>query len=204
MRRGDGRTALQDGGRRRRLFFVASSVALGCALAAVGAPDGANSDVRSPEARHGRPLLGVIRWDMYSGHPAITQKQEFGFLKPPEFHWRCPWFVRRTGDPEAPLSFNADYSKGAIREVTDQEIVYAAEAGIDYWAFGYYGRHKQWGTGDNLEAYLVSPHKHRIGFCVIVECDKVGMNARWEPPRTVYRPRPSWLIGGRTYPASLD
>ena len=183
-------------------LFRAVYVAAGLALAAAEAPGGAGADVGSPGTGSRRPLLGVIRWDMYSGHPTITQKQEFGFLKPPEFHWRCPWFARRTGDPDAPLSFNPEYSRKAIQEVTDQEIVYASGAGIDYWAFGYYGRHKQWGTGDNLEAYLVSPHKRRIGFCVIVECDKVGMNARWEPPRTIYRPD-AVLADWRTYVAGI-
>jgi predicted small secreted protein len=28
-----------------------------------------------------RPLVGVIRWDGYNGSPALTQQQEFGFLK---------------------------------------------------------------------------------------------------------------------------
>ncbi|MBM3476691.1 MAG: hypothetical protein FJX75_25750 [Armatimonadetes bacterium] len=56
-----------------------------------------------------RPLLGVIRWDMYSGNSEITQKQEFGFLKPEEYWWRAPFFVRRTGDWEHPLPLGSRY-----------------------------------------------------------------------------------------------
>ncbi|MCX7008113.1 MAG: hypothetical protein NTY53_12845, partial [Kiritimatiellaeota bacterium] len=58
-----------------------------------------------------RPLLGVIRWDMYTGDLFTTQKQEFGFLKPEQYQWRAPFFVRRTGNPESPLAFNPDNAK---------------------------------------------------------------------------------------------
>jgi hypothetical protein len=90
----------------------------------------------------GRPLIGVIRWDGYNGSPVWTQQQEFGFLKPEEYHWRAPWFVRRTGDPENPLEFNPEFSQQVIQEVTNQEIVFASNAGIDYWAFCHYAKHK--------------------------------------------------------------
>ena len=47
-----------------------------------------------------RPLLGVQRWDMYSGKGA-TQRQELGylpgkqgFLKDPQWHKRAPFFCR--------------------------------------------------------------------------------------------------------------
>ena len=56
------------------------------------------------ESQRHRPLLGVQRWDMYSGEGA-TQRQELGylpgrrgFLKPAEWHDRAPFFVRLTKD----------------------------------------------------------------------------------------------------------
>ena len=97
---------------------------------------------KSQAADGERPIVGVIRWDGYSGHPQLTQKQEMGYLKPEKWHGRSPWFFRRTGNPEQPLDFNPTYDKNVIRDITEQEIQYAADAGIDYWAFCYYAKHK--------------------------------------------------------------
>jgi hypothetical protein len=132
----------------------------------------------------GRPLLGVIRWDMYTGHPYTTQKQEFGFLKPEQYHWRAPFFVRRTGNPDAPLAFNPGYSMEVYQPVMEQEIEFAASAGIDYWAFGFQGQCKKFREPlrDALNAYLASPQKNRVNFCVIVNCPAVAQEAWYEPP----------------------
>jgi len=145
------------------------------------------STVGAQEARL-RPLLGVIRWDMYSGNPEITQKQEFGFVKPEEYWWRAPFFVRRTGDPGHPLAFNPEFSLDALQEAMDQEIRFAASCGIDYWAFGFERSDRNWGIRYNLDAYLKSPLKSEIGFCVIANAPAVGNLKRWEPPDTVYDP----------------
>jgi hypothetical protein len=125
---------------------------------------------------------------MYSGDREITQKQEFGFLKPEEYWWRAPFFARRTGDPEHPLAFNPDLSMDVLQEAMDQETRFAASAGIDYWAFGFERSDRNWGLRYNLEAYLKSPLKGEIGFCVIANGPAVGNLKRWEPPSTVYDP----------------
>ena len=130
-----------------------------------------------PNAEKGkRPLVGVIRWDGYNGSPQWTQEQEFGFLKPEKHHWRAPWFVRRTGNPDKPLRFNPDFDKEVIQAVTDREIGYAADAGIDYFAFCHFAKHKGggWQLRENLEAYLKSPGKSRIGFSLICIGAHVG------------------------------
>ncbi|MFA6560643.1 MAG: hypothetical protein WCV00_01885 [Verrucomicrobiia bacterium] len=131
-----------------------------------------------------RPLIGVIRWDMYSGHPFTTHKQEFGFLKPEQYHWRAPFFARRTGNPDAPLTFNPGYSMQVYQEAMEQEIQFAASSSIDYWAFGYEGpsgrvRHP---LRDALDAYLASPRKSRVNFCLIVNCPVVAKVGYYEPP----------------------
>lgn len=140
--------------------------------------------VGSPAAENIRPLLGVIRWDMYTGHPYATQKQEFGFLKPEQFQWRAPFFVRRTGNSEEPLTFNPEYSSEVYQKVMEQEIGFAASAGIDYWAFGYEAHPHagvRSGLRDALDAYLASPQKDRIHFCVIVNCTAVAKTKYYEP-----------------------
>ncbi len=136
-----------------------------------------------------RPMLGVIRWDGYNGSPAWTQNQEFGFFKPEQYHWRAPWFVRRTGDTNTPLSFNPSYDKAIIQQITDQETLYAA-AGIDYWAFCYYAKYKGGlQLRDNLEAYLKSPQKSRVKFALINICEHVGQGV---PGVTNQSPAVAW------------
>lgn len=134
------------------------------------------------------PLVGVIRWDGYNGSPAITQKQEFGFLKPAQHHWRAPWFVKLTGDPEKPLSFNPEYKQSEIQKVTNQEIRYAADAGIDYWAFCHFLKSKGdgWQLRNNLQAYLDSPLKKRIGFSLICLGGHIGAGLPTSGPDTTW------------------
>jgi hypothetical protein len=45
--------------------------------------------VNAREITPSRPALGVIRWDMYFGHPFRTQIQEMNFLRPEKYHWRA-------------------------------------------------------------------------------------------------------------------
>jgi hypothetical protein len=131
------------------------------------------ADVLGPVTN--RPLVGVIRWDGYNGHPVVTKKQEMGFLKPEKWHSRAPWFFRKTGDSEHPLEFNPSYDKDIIRKITDEEIEYAASAGVDYWAFCYYAKYKGgWGLRDNFEAYLTSPLRSRIKSSIILLGEHVG------------------------------
>jgi len=96
-----------------------------------------------------RPLLGVQRWDMYSGKGA-TQQQELGylpgkqgFLRDPEWHGRAPFFCRLTEDVDwvthpaqaGPLWFNYPFSQELLQESMDQEIRYAYNAGIDFFIY---------------------------------------------------------------------
>lgn len=147
-------------------------------------PHSRAQDPPSNSSASSRPTLGVIRWDMYTGHPYTTQRQEFGFLKPEAYQWRAPFFVRRTGDPEKPLRFNPDNRPEVYQAAMEQEIQFASAAGIDYWAFGYEG---PGGKGVEclrvaLDAYLASPRKADIRFCVIVNCPDVAKVEFYEPP----------------------
>jgi hypothetical protein len=165
-------------GMKRFLWALAYVLVCSCTVPAQQA------DADRDAAAVRRPLLGVIRWDMFTGHPFTTQTQEFGFLKPEKYHWRAPFFVRRTGNPDAPLTFNPEYRREVYQEAMEQEIAFAAGAGIDYWAFGYErrGAPARRGLQDAIEAYLASPRKSRIRFCVIVSCSDVAKVQYYEPP----------------------
>jgi len=174
------------------------------------APAQSAASVR-PVARE-RPLFGVIRWDGYNGGH-FTQNQEFPFIKSEEHHWRAPWFVRRTGDPEKPLAFNPEFKQEIVHEVTDQEIRYAASCGIDFWAFCHFRRDKGdgWQLRNNLQAYLDSPLKPEINYALICIGEHVGKGiegeespeATWEDWRAYVREYIE-LMREPTYQTVLD
>jgi len=97
----------------------------------------------------GRPLIGVQRWDMYSGRGA-TQRQELGylpgehgFLKPAKWHDHAPFFCRLTKDVDwvkhpanaGPVWFNYPFSQELLQKTMDQEIRYAYNTGIDFFIY---------------------------------------------------------------------
>lgn len=128
-----------------------------------------------------RPLLGVQRWDMFSGKGA-TQGQELGyepgghgFLKPGEWHWRAPFFCRRTEDVDwvnhaadaGPLWFNYPFSESVLQEAMDKEIDFATEAGIDFFIFNGPTRtlySNAWELHNNLDAYLNNTRSDKTKF----------------------------------------
>ena len=126
------------------------------------------------EARErGRPLLGVQRWDMFSGKGA-TQQQELGylpgkqgFLKDHEWHDRAPFFCRLTRDVDwiehpanaGPLWFNYPFSQQLLQETMDQEIRYAYNAGIDFFVYNGPARKlyaNGWELRNNLDCHMAS------------------------------------------------
>ena len=143
------------------------SVTFFCVVASTQTIDANESTKRS------RPLLGVQRWDMYSGKGA-TQKQEIGylpggqgFLKDPKWHHRAPFFCRLTKDVKwikhpketGPLWCNHPFSNRFLQKAMDQEIRFAYDAGIDF--FIYHGPARKlfansWELKNNLDAHMAS------------------------------------------------
>jgi len=134
-------------------------------------------------SRRNRPLLGVQRWDMYSGKGA-TQRQELGylpgkqgFLKPAEWHHRAPFFCRLTRDvdwikhPEnsGPLWFNYPFSRELLQKTMDQEIRYAYNAGVDFFIYNGPARKlipNAYELKNNLDAHMASkmPEAKKMNF----------------------------------------
>lgn len=91
---------------------------------------------------------------MYHGETEPTQKQELGylpgkqgFLRPEEWHDRAPFWVRRTKDVDwvehpkdaGPLWFNYPFRKELKYRTYDQEVRFAANAGIDFFIHNEHG-----------------------------------------------------------------
>lgn len=146
----------------------------------------------APETKPERPLLGVIRWDAWSGG-RVTGEVERS-LGPKKYHFRLPFFAKAVSDEKVEI-------QGGTKEVMDREIAYAAEAGIDYWAFLIYPEANEMTVA--LMNYLASKEKDRINFATVLhhqlDCRKEdwpAFQARlvglWEEPtyQTVLGGRP--------------
>lgn len=130
----------------------------------------------SPDAASGRtlPVVGAIRWDAWFEGSDYEKN-----LTPRRWHDRLPFYARIS--PDGSVSVRSDSEK-----VMDQEITYAKDAGIGFWAFCYY--HYQSGTlGDRynygLRRYLASKKRAGLDFCLILQASHIGLRKDW--PQTV-------------------
>lgn len=81
-----------------------------------------------------RPTIGVIRWDAWNqinGQYDFMSNFSHGYLTPERYHYRLPFFAKILSDNN--VTFDGD-----TQQIMDQEILYAKQAGFDYWAFDTY------------------------------------------------------------------
>jgi hypothetical protein len=104
-----------------------------------------------------RPAVGAIRWDAWTGGGVTKQVERT--LGPRKYHDRLPWFAEVVDDTKVRID-------GGHQKIMDQEIAYAADAGLDYWAFVQYPASDS--MSRSLTQYLASQHRHRINFCLII------------------------------------
>jgi hypothetical protein len=119
-----------------------------------------------------RPTVGAIRWDAWSGGSVTAQVEKT--LGPARFHQRLPWFAQVTGPDAVSIA-------GGTPEVMDREISFAADAGLDYWAFLLYPSDSP--MSGALAGYLASPVRHRLGFCLILHSSLKVSAERWPAER---------------------
>lgn len=101
----------------------------------------------APEAR---PTVGAIRWDGWYGGGSVVKAVEAS-LGQPKYHFRLPWFAQVIGPDK--VSINGDSPA-----VVEQEIAYAARAGLNYWAFVHYWDEAP-GMSIGLNRYRAAPDK---------------------------------------------
>ncbi len=189
-----------------------------------GAIDGNREDWTGwgvPTVDNGEPLFGVQRWDMYSGK-GTTQGQELGyvpggegFLKPEEWHYRAPFFCRKTADVDwiqhpadaGPLWFNHPFEQALLQEAMDQEIDFATDAGIDFFIFNGPTRtlySNGWELHNNLDAYLNNTREDKTKFVFAlyghdaIDYGRTKVNLMLDEI-VGYMQRPSWqkVMGNR-------
>lgn len=121
-----------------------------------------------------RSIVGAIRWDAWHGDAGVRGGSEVfktdkatltpglaveRSLGPKHWHYRLPFYSKVISDDKVEIRANS-------QDVMDQEIAYAADAGLDYWAFLTYHPESPMTLGLNL--YLSSKDKVKIKFCVIL------------------------------------
>jgi hypothetical protein len=118
-----------------------------------------------------KPLVGAIRWDAWydpaDGRVAAAVERALG---PHRYHHRMPFFGTETG-------YDSVRINGASQSIIDQEIFFAADAGIDYWAFDSYAPVNPLSTA--LKLYLTSSRRSTIQFCMIGSIANGGTSNRY-------------------------
>lgn len=109
----------------------------------------------------GDAIVGAIRWDAWQ-HPTedtIRTAMETS-LGPAQYQWRLPFFC------ETPTSSTAVCT--GDQSDMDDEIAYAVEAGLDYWAFFWYGIGSTNGMDASWNLYQSSPYRNSINWCLYI------------------------------------
>ena len=95
-------------------------------------------------------------------------------LSPEKHRFRLPWFAQVDASGRAHLDASAE-------GVMEQEIAYAKQAGIDYWAFLTYPEADAMSSA--LARYLRNPKRAGLGFCLILHQTLSVPAARWPAER---------------------
>jgi hypothetical protein len=150
-----------------------------------------------------RPIVGAIRWDGWYGDGVVTKAVEAS-LGQPKYHFRLPWFAQVQGDGVVRIH-------GDSQAIVEQEIAYAAEAGLNYWAFVDYWNEAP-GMSIALNCYLAAKDKRGLRYCLVGEGHRLDIigSAGWKrlvehfqhpDYQTVLNGRPLLFVFGK--PAKL-
>ena len=119
-----------------------------------------------------RPTVGAIRWDAWSGGGVTEQVEQT--LSPDKYRFRLPWFATVDASGRAHIDASAE-------GIMEQEIAFAKQAGLDYWAFLTYPQADAMSSA--LARYLRSPRRADLGFCLILHQTLSVPAARWPAER---------------------
>ena len=109
------------------------------------------------------PVAGAIRWDAWydSQHREAVEAA----LGPAQWHFRAPWFSKEIASDA--LSINGNY-----QSVIDYELALAADAGLRYWAYVWYGESHHMQNAWLL--HQASSLKNRMSWCLLWQFSDLG------------------------------
>ncbi len=119
-----------------------------------------------------RPTVGAIRWDAWMGDSDWIGVQVDKDLGPNQFHYRLPFYATEINANQVSIIANT-------QAIIDQEIAYASNAGLNYFAYVLYHNSDPLLAGEEtaLNLYFSSAHKSDINFCFIL--DGVALIEGW-------------------------
>ncbi len=126
-----------------KLLPIMLGVLFACCSASVG------------EENRPRAIVGAIRWDAWHGDaegpasPGLAVERALG---PKHWHYRLPFYAKVVGE-------NKVEARANTQAIMDQEITYASNTQLDYWAFLTYDPTSSMNIG--LRLYLSSPLKSK-------------------------------------------
>ena len=115
--------------------------------------------------------IGAIRWDGWYGDGGVVKAVEAS-LGQPKYHFRLPWFAQVKADGSVRIN-------GDSQAIMEREIAYAAQAGLNYWAFVDYLDEAP-DLSIALNRFLAAPDKRGLRYCLVEEghrLDKAGAEA---------------------------
>ncbi|MBW7457373.1 discoidin domain-containing protein, partial [Paenibacillus sepulcri] len=115
--------------------------------------------------RQEKTIVGAIRWDWWgaTSDPNNPGTETQMTLSPGEYHFRLPWYATVTGADSVSIP---QYTQ----EIVDEEIEYANNAGIDYWAFVMYE------SPTARDLYLSSEHKDDVKWSAMLGASGYSLN----------------------------
>lgn len=123
------------------------------------APSGYVKPVRPYVGNTDGAIVGALRWDAWHHPTADTIRAAVETsLGPSKYHWRLPFFATEPTAESATIAGD--------QASMDAEIGYAVKAGLDYWAFFWYGLASTNGMRKAWDYYQASPRKAEINWCL--------------------------------------
>ena len=118
------------------------------------------------------PIVGAIRWDAWSGGAVTAQVERT--LGSEKYRDRLPWFATVVDDKTVSIV-------GGNQKTMDEEIRFAADAGLNYWAFVMYPEQDSMSNG--IQLYLESTRSNEIKFSVILHNNLGVRDESWTHER---------------------
>ena len=135
--------------------------------------------------------FGAIRWDAWYTHDGVKDSvisQVERSLSPSEFHFRAPFFAEITDEGKIIIP---EYSQ----EIFDKEMEYAMDAGIDYFAYVWYG---QEGLCEARKFHTQSKYRDEVKMCACLDGNAIDREfAHNELPDLFAQSFYKKVLGGR-------
>ena len=130
-------------------------------VTSVGTVDADGSDVR--------PVVGAIRWDAWYGDTDAVGAYVEKALTPQQWRYRLPFFAKEVSNSKVEIH-------GNTTAAMEQELAYAEQYGIDYWAFVAYPPPSNMFYANALYLQITNRTQNtKVKFCLIMDGNQLSV-----------------------------